>query len=390
MPKVDFRFGKYGFILDSKTLRIYDLLLDAIFTEPPYDQSVFYLGAVKYVIEDLAEDETSLARLTKESWADMGLLTRLNTDRSTCVAFGRHVDYNNYYQVYLYSGEFNADHQIRKKVNGTVTTLATEAVDLPDSTWYWILFEIVGTELRSYRGTDPTSPPPDTPTITATDTDISTGRWGVRHVGLGDSGLQGLYFFLQAPSSKAITPVKYYIVNIEGEGKSEEPFRPKIPMKLKEVNQVLYIDKEKYTKLYSILYRKGFSKEEIDEIAQIFGILKIQKYVNTIACTWSALIPTRKGKPIDSICLIRIFNFVDSRIFDELKWIGAKELNRDEAIKFALKFDDKLHIADLVQFIKEDEAKKFAKEYMEWREKQFGIRMKFEEALRYVMRPKCW
>lgn len=387
MSETGFFIGKYGFKLKQGWIVFHDLKADAVWIEPPYDQAIFWIMSTRAGIEDLARSTTSIARLTKTTWADLGVKTRLFCDFDH--AFCRHRDYQNWYAVVCDADWSTADHQIRKMVAGSETTLATEAVDLAKE-WYWFLFETVGTELRSYRAPDPLSDVPETPTLTVTDTDIADGRFGVRHWGHGGYGLTGLFFFLTKPASKSIYPIKYFIVPIEGSGTEEDPFRPKMPQKIKIINRIQILDKKRFEILKVVLEKKGFADDEIIQLARSLGFVAVKHAINELACTWSALIPTRKGKPTDWECIVRIFNVKDPKVFDELRKIGAREIDREEAIKLALRKDDKLHECDLMCFDKEDEAKKKAKEYIEWRRTQFKVDMKFEEALYYVKRPKCW
>ena len=370
MVKSEFRIGKYGFTVTEGWITFHDLKADSEWTEPPYEQAIFWIMSTRAGIEDLAVSPDTIARLTSSSWADLGVKSRLLADGDH--AYCRHVDHNNSYYVLLEADNSTADHQIYKRVNGSDTVLATESVDL-SKYWYWILFEIEGTELRSYRAPDPYSDVPTSPTLTATDTDIAQGRFGVRHWGHGWAGLTGLFFFLKEPRSEAKKPIKYFLIPIEGDGNEDNPFRPKLPIKLKEVNKVQILDKKRFEKLKKFMINRGLKLSDVFELGEALGLVFIDRYENVYACTWSALIPTRRGKPIDYECIVRIFDVKTEKVFDEIKELGGKEISRDEALKLAKKKDDKLHDMDLIYVKDKDEAKKKAKEYIEWRKTIFNV-----------------
>ena len=168
---IEFGWGGYKIRLTSDGyIEFHDLKAKGIITEPPYDNTIFWLGAIGYAIEDLAITTSTLARLTSAQFTDMAIKTRLFADGD--YGFCRHYDITNYYAVFMDADLATADHQIKKEYAGTETVLATEAVDLAKQ-WYWIKFESVGSTLNSYRAPDPYSDPPTTPTLTATDTDIT-------------------------------------------------------------------------------------------------------------------------------------------------------------------------------------------------------------------------
>lgn len=374
--------GKYKTVIGDGWVEFHDLKAKGVFTEPPYEQSVFWLASIGYCIEDLAQDYQTIARLTSESWADLGIRSRLNTVSEYACMYGRHVDYNNFYATYLYSDYATSDHRIIKKVAGSITTLASESVDLPSGYWYWVRFEVVGTTLKSYRATDPTASEPATPQLTVTDTDIANGRWGVRHWGLGGRGLHGLFYFLKQPTSTPQKPKKYYIVNLSECGGGV--FKPDLPSEVTYVSKVTIHDKVRHEKLKKALSSK-LSDDEINALSEALGFISLGEYVDKLACTWSALIPTVKGKPVDSVTIVRIYDVKDSRVLDEINSKGGKKVDRDVAIKKAIRFDDKLHKADL-----ESVDEKHADEYIKWRRDVFKVEMDKEFAKRYVKTDKGW
>lgn len=382
MAKTSLGVGKYKIRVGDGEIEFYDLRAVGILTEPPYEQSIFWLASLGLSLEDLAQDFYSLARLTSEPIADMGIRSRLNTATEYACMYGRHIDHNNFYAVYLYYGYSTSDHRIIKKVAGEITVLAQEAVDLPSGYWYWTRLEIVGSTLKSYRATSPDVEEPTEPQLTVTDTDITKGRWGVRHWGLGGRGLHGLFYFLKQPASTPPKPIRYYLVNIKEDEKGV--FQPDIPSKPTFIKKLTVFDEEKYNKLRKALAGK-FSIEQVNMLAETLGFISTGEWVDKLASTWTVLCPTVKGKPKDSIGVLRIFNVSDVRLFDELEAKGAKKIDREKAVKQALKLDDKVHLADL-----EPLDEKYADEYIKWKQDTSKIEMTKESAKAYVKSYMGW
>ncbi|GEM_PF-3847907 len=352
-----------------------------------YDQAIFWLAAIGYGIEDLALATNNIARLTSGNFADLALKCRLYADDD--YIFGRHQDHNNWYGVWMEADASSSDHRIRKCVGGSISDLATESVDLSKA-WYWVKFEVVGSTLNSYRASSPTSDVPDTPTLTATDTDISTGRWGVRHFGHGAYGLTGLFFFFEAPSSNAPKPLALYEVEVIGEGTEEDPFRPKMPEEIVTIEKKEILDPIRYKKLKKAL-SGVFTEEQINALAEALGFIRTKETINKLAATWSAVIPTPKGELADSVCIVRIFDVKSTKVVDKLREMGAKKISdHKEAIKKAMKLDDRFHIADFIQ-AKGMRGYKLSKEYRQWREETLGVKfVRPYFAYRYVKMYKGW
>jgi len=395
--------GKYKVEVDGETKKVIfnDLGARGVITEVEslWDNAIFWLGAIGYCIEDLALGPDNIARLTSEEFPDLAIKTRLNAHANThCDAYARHVDHNTHYWVYLYYGAATADHVMGKKVNGTYTTLATEAVDLGTYYWYWTIFEAVGSTLNSYRASTPYVEPPASPTLTATDTDISTGRWGVRHWGVGPRGLHGLFlFFIKPPSLGTEPPRKpltYLEVPVEGEGEIDKPFKPRLPMALEEIPPQI-IDERNFNTLKSTL-GKFMAEKDVVELGRALGYVSVKTHINKLAFTWSALIPTPKGQLVDSTCILRVFDVKGNqgidKVIEAFKELGAKKLSRDEALKRAKQLDDRLHDFDLEPARPRDESEeeKLAKEYQSWRESQFKVHTSLELVKRYIKAEKGW
>jgi len=265
----------------------------------------------------------------------------------------RYVDADNMYLAYLWTGAATADHEIGKYVAGVYTALATEAVDLTDKENFAYAFEVLGTSLATYRAREAV---PTTATLSATDTDIVSGKFGVN---LYSSWAATM---LKAPSSSMPRVLAYFEVPIVGTGTPEDPYRPQMPY-------------EEYTDP------------------------KLGKR-NLLALSHASLIPVDRttGKPIHGVALVRIFEQPDRdpalrdipTCLDTLRGMaGVTELTREGAISRAKTLDPKLTDFDLRRFSK-TAAERMAKEYVRWRKDTFKVEITEEEAIRYLMADKAW
>jgi len=83
----------------------------------------------------------------------------------------RVLDYRNYYWFGIATNYSTADSRLSKIVNGTVTNLAYEAVDLGDAS-YTLALSISGSALKAFRIDMAT------PKLSVTDTSFASGYWG--------------------------------------------------------------------------------------------------------------------------------------------------------------------------------------------------------------------
>jgi hypothetical protein len=122
----------------------------------------------------------------------------------------------NFYRTVLYAPASTADFKIQKYYGGTLTDLATEAVNLTAEVQYTITFSISGSTLKAWRQSirDLTA----SPTLTATDTTIASGQWGGRN--------EAFFSELLSPLSKLQQPVVIIETEVAGAGSSEDPYRP--------------------------------------------------------------------------------------------------------------------------------------------------------------------
>jgi len=264
---------------------------------------------------------------------------------------GRLQDVSNFYLLGINILVTTADFRLAKCVAGTWTLLGYEAVDLLDE-FHLTKLSIIGTTLKGYREDFVT------PKISVTNTTFASGYYGVdHHLERPNAGMLGAY--LRAPSSQSLTPIKFFKVPIVGDGSEENPYRPKMP-------------------------------EELVEI-EPYGL------VNLLSLSHTALIPTVNGTPKFDYCIVRIFPQPDRQ--EHLKPINkcikalkgmpdVEELKRGEAIGKALVMDEKLHLFDLISI--ETPTKEQIKEYIKHRKNKFGIEMSEEDAERYLKLKKGW
>jgi hypothetical protein len=198
----------------------------------------------------------------------------------------RMTDGNNTYTANLWSGATTADFILDKRVNGTATNLATEAVDIGSYDVYQVIGSISGSTLKGYRDSTYTTTP--TLRISATDTTFASGAFGYtkRRDSYG-TGIHEGYALLKA-SLSPLPPAQVILeLDVEGSGKPEDPFRPSLSKNLTEITpqltglpDFLYQEAKKYT----ILKAKSFTDEEIQ---LLFGYIP-QHQVDLDSVTWGA------------------------------------------------------------------------------------------------------
>lgn len=129
-------------------------------------------GSAVYYQSSNSEGRTSTGDL---EWKDYSVtadvkITDFNGSTRTYVA-GRYTDANNYYAASLFNSA-GGKLEIRKKVKGSSTTLATKAdFELKTNEWYHIKLEMTGSTINMYVN--------DVLELSATDTDLTQGRVGL-------------------------------------------------------------------------------------------------------------------------------------------------------------------------------------------------------------------
>jgi hypothetical protein len=201
--------------------------------------------------------------------------------KNGCAA--RVLDYHNYYWFGVVPPYGTADSRINKIVNGTVTNLGFESVDLADAT-YTLALSISGSTLKAFR-TDM-----DVPKLAVTDTSFASGYWG--HSENAGAYWANPTFFqslftkqLLQPATELRSVLAIVEVPIEGSGRLDDPYRPAMSKNLVNILQLSGLPNYLYreAKKYEVLKNRGFTD---DEIKTVFG--NIQYQVDLDAVTWGA------------------------------------------------------------------------------------------------------
>jgi hypothetical protein len=187
---------------------------------PTVDVSFAYLASIEKLI--LHGLRWNAGAVTADDFTDKRVwsIGRVGADYYDGILVARFTDGANNYHVAWNSGWATADHKIRKIVSNTITDLAAEAVDLTGHHVFHVAFQCAGSTLKSWR----TDSIPDwtAPTLSATDTSFSSGKYGVCFGG------DIVNARLLAPASP-LPPAQAIIeLGIEGSGKLEDPYRPSL------------------------------------------------------------------------------------------------------------------------------------------------------------------
>jgi hypothetical protein len=257
--------------------------------------------------------------------------------------WGRTSNVDNGYFLNLNTGATTADFELRKIVNGTETLLGTEAVDLEVDAYYTLKLRCSGTTIQGFR-TDM-----GTPKISVTDTSFSSGYWGAAQGDIYNQLTPRAFHFLTSKKAAATLPppkpLAHFEVPIVGEGTTQNPFKPALPVETFEFETPR-------KKLYESLRAKGFTDEEI---FSLYG-LTADFIGNRLAVSYAALIPSEKtGKPTHATALISISPQPDrnpnlhplTRCLEALEDAGASKLKPVEAKRLAKQIDDRLREGEL-------------------------------------------
>jgi hypothetical protein len=301
-------------------------------------------GTAKTLVTDNAN---TLIICFPDTYADLSIIQIGGQGRMTYPysPWARATDVNNGYFLDIYTGYTTQDFLLIKIVNGTITTLGYEAVDLSSANFYTLKLRCSGTTIQGFR-TDMT-----TAKISVTDSSFSSGYWGAAHVDLYYNATPQAHVFLTAKKASATLPppqpLGYFEVPILGEGTAENPFKPAMPVETFEFETP-------NKKIYNSLKAKGFTDEEI---IKLYGLMP-DFIGNRLAIPCSALIPTDKatGKPVHGTALVRVFPQPDrdSRLYPISKCLealramkGVSELKPEDAKRFAKSLDDRLREGEL-------------------------------------------
>ena len=225
---------------------------------PKEDVYLMYLVCIDKGIEESLRSYRTLfsAWLTSESFTDKAITEYMSSVKTTSNLIGRYIDTSNFYCVEYYAPEAPEAHKIIKYYLEVEFELAVENVDIHGV--YKFKFAISGSTLTSYRNTS---------SISATDTDITSGKWGFCPTGMGEaiSCTHSLLARLVSPSSELVKPITIIECEILGMGKKDDPIRPNLVNELVEISSLSNISRELYleAKKYYTLKNKGYSDEEI-------------------------------------------------------------------------------------------------------------------------------
>jgi hypothetical protein len=244
---------------------------------PTVDVSFAYLIAINKH-QFTGEGTDAAGFITLDSFSDKAVEGLLFDDQKVLTA-RTNIAVTTYYNICIDSPSTAADFRLNRFINGVGTLLASEAVDLGTNYHATCKLSCSGSVLKAYR-VDLTIP-----RMSATDTNIASGYFGTVS-GFNKMPALPPADFLRAPSSPLPPAQSIIEVNLEGSGKSEDPFRPSPSRNLAEITSLTGLPDFLYqeAKKYSILKAKGFTDEEIQ---LLFGYIP-QHQVDLDAVTWGA------------------------------------------------------------------------------------------------------
>jgi len=294
-------------------VRSIDLLVTRDIMEyPVVDVSFAYLASIDKLERVVRGTTTIQALVTIDDFDDLACEGFSSGDMS--IVIGRYQGIQDHYGILQYSPATTADFILQKQVAGAFTDLGYEAVDLGSNEGFLVKIACKGTTISAYRDDMVT------PKISVTDTSFAKGRFGITWARLGTIEIEPATVYLRKALSPSPRVLGYFEVPIIGEGTIENPFHPKMPEEI--------IDHPEFGK------------------------------VNRSALSWGTLIKSdrKTGKPKEYIAIVRILEqpIRQEHLYDIPKCISALEamsgvtrLKREEAIKRALKLDDKLTEKDV-------------------------------------------
>jgi hypothetical protein len=256
---------------------------------PTADVSFAYLASINKV-KYVSRYTWSYLVVTRDSFNDKAMWVAVQVYEYADVV-GRVVDYQNYYISETYIGGSASDHLLRKIVNGTQTTLATEAVDL-DYKGRGLAISCSGSTIKSlrYEMTSPIDPlalPTPNATISATDTSFASGLFGFRPLreSYPHGGSESGSAWLKNPLTPLPSAQLILEVDIEGDGR-DTPYTPSLSKNLVEIMSLSGLPGFLYqeAKKYQVLKAKGFTDEEMK---LVFGYIP-QHQVDLDSVTWGA------------------------------------------------------------------------------------------------------
>jgi hypothetical protein len=257
---------------------------------PTVNVNFTYLSAINKT-RGVADYNTSYFLLTYDSFADKAVFAFTQVNDLAKVA-GRVTDRNNAYWATYNPSAKTADNKVEKRVAGTVTTIAREAIDI-DNSGRGLAISCSGSTLKSLRyelttPIDPISLPTPDGVASATDTSFASGYFGFRPLRetYSHGGSESGSAWLKDPLTP-IPPAQAILeLDVEGSGSPEDPFRPSVSENLVEIISLTGLPDFLYQEAikYKILKSKGFTD---DEMRLVFGYVP-QHQVDLDSVTWGA------------------------------------------------------------------------------------------------------
>lgn len=255
-----------------------------------------------------------VASVTSTSFTDYRIKAVVVDDTGILL---RMIDLANYYKSCIDADKTTGDHFIVKVdgvYGGSLTLLASEAVDLATDSHHLLEAQIQGSTLSSKRD--------NVATITATDTALSSGKFGVHSLASGGvhSIDSNMTMFLQpaSPGPKAQAIIE---LPITGSGTEDDPFRPELLVRQKTIDLSMNVPRflKRELKKYSMLKLRGFSDEEIEFLLGY----RPQTKVDVLAVTWGGF-----EIYIDApSCIITIFGdnpYVDGAVQKQVEYAKTR------------------------------------------------------------------
>jgi len=238
----------------------------------------FLIDKARHAPVNLQHTDDYVTIVTDDSFTDKAIQSNLRNIYSL-IARANYDNINRRFSMYAidwWTGYSTQDHYLRRFNSSTnsYTTLAVEAVDLSDLPYLFTL-STSGSTIKSIR---------ETATISATDTVLASGSFGLYHL----AGGINLHFDarLLAPVTPLPPALAVLEVEVEGSGAPEDPYRPLLSKNLVEIAQLTGLPEFLYreAKKYEILKAKGFTEEEM---RILLGSIP-QHEIDLGAVTWGA------------------------------------------------------------------------------------------------------
>ena len=255
---------------------------------PTVDVSFAYLSAINRV-RFVSMYTWGLAVVAGDPFADKSVVAGVQVYDGVNV-LGRVQNYQNFYFNKIQPTRATSDHLLAKMSAGTVTTLASESVDLTTAAAL-LQVSCSGSTVKSLRYAltsplDPLNPGTAAATLSATDTTFASGYYGVRlmkeYNPHGSASIGSTW--LRAPASAV--PPALAVIEVEfakGEYPNEE-YKPALLSSLVEVSRSLNVPIHLVMEhdKHEMLRRRGFTD---DEIRLLLGHLP-QRHIDVDAVTW--------------------------------------------------------------------------------------------------------